>query len=98
MGLFGFGVAFIFKQSTIIATAQEKLPHMKGTAMALAAFNMFLGAGVGTSINGWVMETINTTIIFNIASYLFLIVGILAAIFVSQFEAQKKKSYASETL
>ena len=30
--------------------------------------------------------------------YLFLIVGILAAIFVSQFEAQKKKSYASETL
>jgi predicted MFS family arabinose efflux permease len=47
-----FGISFIFLQSTLISTAQEKLPRMKGTAMSIASFNMFVGGAIGTSING----------------------------------------------
>ena len=32
----GFGIAFIFMQSSLISTAQEKVPTMRGTAMSLA--------------------------------------------------------------
>ena len=38
VGFLGFGIAFIFLQSTLIATAQRMLPQMKGTAMSMASF------------------------------------------------------------
>jgi len=96
LGLFGYGVSFIFMQSTIIATAQEKLPHMKGTAMSLAAFNMFLGAGVGTSVNALIMTNYGTSRVFFIAAYLVLTVGSLAGFFVSEFEAEKNEKLIQE--
>ncbi|KYH34284.1 inner membrane transport protein YnfM [Clostridium tepidiprofundi DSM 19306] len=85
-GFLGFGIAFIFLQSTLIATAQEKLPKMKGTAMSLASFNMFVGGAVGTSINGIVMKNYGVSRIFYNASFVLLGVGLLAAIFVARFE------------
>lgn len=86
LGLFGFGLAFIFLQSTLIATAQEKLPKMRGTAMSLASFNMFVGGAVGTSINGKIYDTIGVTRIFLISAIVILIVGIMASIFIARFE------------
>lgn len=96
IGLIGFGIAFIFLQSTLIATAQEKLPKMKGTAMSLASFNMFVGGAVGTSFNGMVMQKYGVSTIFYNASYIILIVGILAALFTARFEMRKNKALTAK--
>ncbi|GAU76517.1 MFS transporter [Fusibacter sp. 3D3] len=93
LGLFGFGVAFIFLQSTLISAAQEKLPKMRGTAMSLASFNMFVGGAVGTSFNGMIMKTSGPQTIFYNAAYVIFIVGILAALFIARFEMRKSQGY-----
>jgi predicted MFS family arabinose efflux permease len=90
IALFGFGIAFIFLQSTLIATAQEKLPHMRGTAMSLVSFNIFVGGAVGTSFNGKLIDIYGTQQIFFNAAFILCIAGITAAFFVSRFEMRKK--------
>ncbi|HCM25110.1 MAG TPA: MFS transporter [Treponema sp.] len=52
LGFFGFGLAFVVLQSSLVMTAQSKLPQMRGTAMSLVSFGMFVGGGVGTQFNG----------------------------------------------
>jgi predicted MFS family arabinose efflux permease len=89
LSLFGFGVAFIFLQSTLISTGQEKLPTMRGTAMSILSFNMFVGGAIGTTINGRVMTTYGTTQIFFNATFIILIVGIVSSIFIAGFERRK---------
>lgn len=93
LGLLGFGIAFIFLQSTLISTAQEKLPKMRGTAMSLASFNMFVGGAVGTSFNGMIMENYGVSQIFYNTSYVILIVGIISAVFIARFEMRKKQGF-----
>ena len=92
MALFGFGLAFIFLQSTLIATAQEQLPKMRGTAMSLTSFNMFVGGAVGTSLNGMIIKTYGASRIFLVTAVLLLVVSMFAAFFVSKFEMSKMKS------
>ena len=58
--------------------------------MSLAAFNMFLGAAVGTSVNGHLMNITNTSTVFSIAAFVILGVGVLAAVFVSGFGMRKR--------
>ena len=89
IALFGFGIAFIFLQSTLIATAQEMLPTMRGTAMSLASFNMFVGGAIGTNLNGKIMNMFGTSQIFFNASFIILVVGIVASIFIAEFEKSK---------
>ncbi|GAA0180004.1 multidrug effflux MFS transporter [Clostridium sediminicola] len=91
LGFLGFGVAFIFLQSTLVATVQEKLPKMRGTAMSMASFNMFVGGAVGTSINGIIMKKYGVTRIFYNTSYVILVVGIIAAILISRFEMRRSQ-------
>ena len=93
LGLFGFGIAFIFLQSTLISTAQEKLPKMRGTAMSLASFNMFVGGAVGTTVNGMIMKTYGTSTIFYNAAYIIFAVGIISAVFIARFEMRKNQGY-----
>lgn len=95
LGLFGFGVAFIFLQSTLVSAVQEKLPKMRGTAMSLASFNMFVGGAVGTSINGMIMKSSGPQTIFYNTAYIIFIVGILAAVFIARFEMRKSQGYYS---
>jgi predicted MFS family arabinose efflux permease len=95
IGLFGFGIAFIFLQSTLISTAQEKLPKMRGTAMSLASFNMFIGGAVGTGFNGLIMKNYGISRIFYNTSYVILIVGIVSAIFIARFEMRKNQGFNS---
>ena len=90
LGFLGFGIAFIFLQSTLIATAQSMLPKMKGTAMSMASFNMFVGGALGTSLNGVLMETIGLSQIFIYASVVIFLAGIIASVFVSKFEIDQK--------
>lgn len=93
----GFGIAFIFLQSTLIATAQAKLPKRKGIAMSMASFNMFVGGAIGTSVNGLIVENIGISQIFYNSAISILIVGVIAAIFVSRFEMRKKQMINSKS-
>jgi predicted MFS family arabinose efflux permease len=85
LALFGFGVAFIFLQSTLISAAQEKLPKTRGTAMSLTSLNMLVGGAIGTSINSIIMSTYGVSIIFRNTAFIVLGVGILAAIIIARF-------------
>jgi len=80
-GLFFFGLAFIFFQSTLVAAAQGLLPRMKGTAMSMASFNMFVGGAVGTSLNAKIISSYGISRIYLFAAILLLIVGGLTTVF-----------------
>jgi predicted MFS family arabinose efflux permease len=90
-GLLGFGIAFIFMQSTLITTAQEMLPKMRGTAMSITSFCMFVGGAVGTNLNGNIMEAYGASRIYFNTAFVFLFVGILAAYLLARYEANKKQ-------
>ncbi|RUA07440.1 MAG: MFS transporter [Fusobacteria bacterium] len=93
VSLIGFGIAFIFMQSSLIGTAQEKLPTARGTAMSLASFCMFVGGATGTVLNGKLMDTSGPAKIFFNASFIMFIVGVLAALFIARFEMRKRKGH-----
>jgi predicted MFS family arabinose efflux permease len=84
IALFVFGLSFILFQSTLIATAQEKLPQLRGTVMSLASFNMVTGAAIGTLVNGQVLKYYGIEKIYLVSCVLFLTVGILAHATISQ--------------
>ncbi|PKM72096.1 MAG: MFS transporter [Firmicutes bacterium HGW-Firmicutes-17] len=96
LALFGFGIAFIFLQSTLITTVQEKLPKRRGTAMSLASFNMFVGGAVGTSINAMVIETGSLATIYISSAVILFLVSMVAALFISQVEVQKRQGSFEE--
>jgi len=93
VSLIGFGIAFIFMQSSLIGTAQEKLPTARGTAMSLASFCMFVGGATGTVLNGKLMDASGPAKIFFNASFIMFIVGVLAALFIARFEMRKRKGH-----
>lgn len=80
VSLAGFGLGFIMIQPTLIATAQQLMPTRRGTVMSLAAFNMFVGGGIGTFINGKVLDTWGFGPVFIIAGALILLASTVAAV------------------
>ena len=80
-GLFFFGVSFIFLQSVLLSAAQEMLPKIKGTVMSLVSFNMFVGGGIGTSINAKIISALGISKIYLVAAFLILAVGLLTSLF-----------------
>lgn len=81
LGLFFFGVAFIFLQPALVAAAQGIMPRAKGTAMSLASFNMFVGGAVGTGINAKIISSFGISKIYLAASVILLIVGFATSSF-----------------
>lgn len=77
LSLIGFGFAFILLQSTIIQTAQQLMPNQRGTVMSLASFNMFIGGGIGTLVNGRILSLFGFAPIFIIASMIIFVVGLV---------------------
>jgi len=75
--LFGFGLSFVFLQSTLVTTAQETMPKLRGTAMSLASFNMFVGGAIGTTVNRQVLNNYQISNIYLIAGVILIIVGFL---------------------
>lgn len=75
-GFFGFGLAFVIIQSTVVTNAQSQLPSMRGTAMSLVSFNMFVGGGVGTLVNGSIIAAGNARLMYGIAAILMLAASI----------------------
>ena len=80
LSLAGLGLGFIIIQSTLLATAQQLMPHRRGTVMSLASFNMFVGGGLGTLANGQILKWLGFPAVFLLAAALILLAGILAMI------------------
>lgn len=80
VSLAGFGLGFIIIQPTLIATAQQLLPQRRGTVMSLASFNMFVGGGIGTFVNGRVLDAWGFEPVFVIAGALILVAGIIGTV------------------
>jgi len=49
------GAGFALFHSTLQTRATELMPGLRGTAVALFAFSLFLGGGIGTALLGWVV-------------------------------------------
>lgn len=92
VSLFGFGLSFVFLQSTLVMKAQESLPRLRGTAMSLASFNMFVGGGVGTFINGKLLNSFGIQKIYFIAAIILFIVGIIANSVVKISSSSEKRN------
>jgi predicted MFS family arabinose efflux permease len=79
LSLAGFGLGFIMIQPILIATAQQLMPKRRGTVMYLASFNMFVGGGIGTFINGQILTRWGFGAVFFFAATLILLAGAIAA-------------------
>jgi predicted MFS family arabinose efflux permease len=76
--LLAFGLAFVLLQSTIIFTAQQQLPLQRGAVMSLCSFNMFIGGGLGVSVNRFLLSGWGYEVIFSVAALAIMAVGILS--------------------
>jgi predicted MFS family arabinose efflux permease len=79
LSLAGFGLGFILIQSSLLTTAQQLMPARRGTVMALASFNMFVGGGVGTLLNGHILNWWGFEPVFFGAAGLILLAGVIAS-------------------
>jgi predicted MFS family arabinose efflux permease len=61
-GLLGLG--FILCHTTLQTRATEAFPSGRGTALALFAFSLFLGSGVGTALIGVALEALGFGALF----------------------------------
>ncbi len=71
-------------QSTLVTTAQEVMPKLRGTAMSLASFNMFVGGGIGTFINGKILNSFGISKIFIVAGTVMFIIALISTIVVQK--------------
>lgn len=77
--MFGYGFSFMLIQPMMIAKAQASFPKHRGIVMSLASFNMCIGGGVGTFLNGIILSNLkNYSYIYMIGAVLFFIVAIIA--------------------
>jgi predicted MFS family arabinose efflux permease len=58
------GVGFILCHTTLQTRATEAYPRSRGTAVALFAFSLFLGSGLGTAALGWVLDALGFEALF----------------------------------
>jgi predicted MFS family arabinose efflux permease len=56
LGMLISGAGFVIAHSTLQTRATELVPDLRGTAVALFAFALFLGGGVGTSLAGLTID------------------------------------------
>jgi predicted MFS family arabinose efflux permease len=56
LGMLISGAGFVIAHSTLQTRATELVPDLRGTAVALFAFSLFLGGGVGTSLAGLTID------------------------------------------
>lgn len=78
IALFIFGLSFVFLQSTLVMRAQSQLPALKGVAMSLASFHMFVGGAIGTAVNGRLFHATGAyTVAFVTAASTLLILAII---------------------
>lgn len=96
ISLFAFGIAFIFLQSTLVTTAQELAPRLRGTVMSLASFSMVVSGALGTLMNSMLIRFGSMQAIFLVAAVMLFIVGILAAAVFGKSPEEKTKFVVPE--
>ncbi|MHB9071992.1 MAG: MFS transporter [Desulfobaccales bacterium] len=79
LSLAGLGLGFIIIQSTLLTTAQQLMPQRRGTVMSLASFNMFMGGGLGTLVNGQILNWLGFPAVFLLAAGLILLAGVIGS-------------------
>lgn len=78
--LFGFGFSFMLIQPIMIAKAQNSFPKHRGVVMSMAAFNMCIGGGIGTLLNGFIIKQWGYDYIYLTGAIFFILIGIIATI------------------
>lgn len=78
VSLAGFGLGFIIIQSSLITTALQLMPQRRGTVMSLASFNMFVGGGLGTLMDGQILTKWGFAPLFLGAAGLIFLAGVIA--------------------
>jgi predicted MFS family arabinose efflux permease len=73
LGCFLLGVGFILCHTTLQTRATEAFPNARGTAVALFAFSLFLGAGTGTAVLGALLDQLGFTRLFSLVGALLLV-------------------------
>ena len=91
VSLIGFGFSDILIQTTLIVTAQQLMPKQKGTVMSLASFNMFMGGGIGTFVNGRLLKVFGFNSIFFSAALLIVFVGLVTTLLIHTFSLSTRK-------
>ncbi|MCK9183067.1 MAG: MFS transporter [Fibrobacteraceae bacterium] len=76
IGFYGFGLAFVIIQSTAAMTAQGLLPGLRGTVMSMVSFAMFVGGGIGTTVNGLIIASGYIRFMYAIAAVLIFSVAL----------------------
>ena len=79
LSLIGFGLGFIMIHPSLVATAQQLMPNRRGTVMSLVSFNLFVGGGVGTFINGKILNELGFQAVFVFAAALILLAGVIGS-------------------
>lgn len=77
LGLAGYGFSFMMLHPMLIARAQQAFPEGRGTVMSLASLNMALGGGIGTYLNGVLLQYHGYSFIFTISAGVFFTAAIL---------------------
>ena len=77
LSFLGFGFAFIFIHTFIVATSQELSPGNKGLVMSLISFNLFAGGGLGTLVNSYILNVRDFTLVFLLAGMFTFMAGFL---------------------
>jgi predicted MFS family arabinose efflux permease len=84
LSLMGFGLGFIMIHPTLVATAQQLMPKRRGTVMSLVAFNLFVGGGIGTFVNGRILNAWGIEALFTFSAFLILFAGIIGTTFLER--------------
>ena len=85
------GTGFILCHTNLQTRATEIFPSARGTAVALFAFSLFLGSGIGTVVIGAVSSVIGF-------GYTFALSGLLLAVFAAVVVATFGRPPALSTL
>ena len=82
--LFMFGAGFILFQPVFIAKIQEQIPDMKGSIMSMASFGLFTGGAMGTTLNGFIIQSWGMTTMLYTSAIIILMTGFIAALVMSK--------------
>jgi len=88
--LFIWGMSFITIHSNYVSTAQNLIPELRGTVMAMLSFSMLAGGTVGTLINKKIIELYCINHIYIHTAVLFGVLAVLAAIILNRINRKKK--------
>ncbi len=89
LSLIGFALAFIIIQPTLVTTAQQLNPKRRGTVMSLVSFNMFVGGGIGTFLNGQILNRWGFEFIFLVAGIIIFLAGLAGTLVLSNLSQKK---------